>query len=364
MLNFSTLTLSKLKAMCDMPAIPSNGELKSYLKKAIHSLESEPAGYRPLDKAGRPGSLLYFTDNLPTVIVPDLHARADFLLAVLRMTISSSLLPESKGPYHGLVKPQMRVTVFEALQKKQIRVICLGDALHAESRQRDRWLRAYAGYLQGQKVNASMVGEMREGLSLIIMICALKSAFPEHFHFLKGNHENILNQVSNGNHSFKKFASEGEMVLEFMKQVYGTGTLQMYDTFEKSLPLFVQTPWYLASHAEPSRIFTRSEIINAYQEQDVVFGLTWTANDQADPQNVPTMLKDLVPDNPHALWFAGHRPVLEGKYCLRADDKFVQLHNPAEMNVAIIPGKPQPFNFSTQIISVSQWAPSKEEVNR
>lgn len=360
MLNFSTLTLSKLKSMYDMPVIPTNGELKSYLKKAIRSLESEPASYRPQDKAGRPGSLLYFTDDLPTVIVPDLHARADFLMAVLSMTVSSSILPETKTAYYSLMRPQQRTTVFEALQRKQIRVICLGDALHAESRQRDRWLRAYAGFLQGQKTNASMIEEMQEGLSLILMICALKSAFPEHFHFLKGNHENILNQVSNGNHSFKKFASEGEMVFEFMKQVYGNGTLQLYDTFEKSLPLLVQTPWYLASHAEPARIFTRTEIINAYQEEDVIFGLTWTANDQADPGNVPAMLKDLIPDNPHARWFAGHRPVLEGKYNLRAHDLFVQLHNPSEMNVAIIPGKAKPFDLQTQILSVAQWAPDSQ----
>ncbi len=364
MFNFSTLTLSKLESYAQMQNLPSGVELKGALKKAVHALQSEDTSYRPLDKDGHGGGLLQFSDSLATVIVPDLHARADFLMAVLRMSVPTAVLPESKNHHRMTSHPVQRITVFEALQKKQIRLICLGDALHAESRQRDRWLRAYGYFLQGQKINNPMIEEMCEGLSLIMMICSLKSAFPENFHFLKGNHENILNQDSNGNHAFKKFAAEGEMVFEFMKQAYGNNVLGLYDIFEKSLPLFVQTPWFLASHAEPNRIFTRDEIINAYQELDVIFGLTWTPNEAAAPQNVPAMLSAFIPDNPHALWFGGHRPVLDARYLLRAGDKYVQIHNPAAMNVALVPGKIQNFNFDTQILDVSAYVPVKRGEQR
>ncbi len=353
MFGFS-LTLQKLESLYGMQSLPTQGELKTYLKKAVKALNGESTAYRPVTSSGNPGALLHFTDSLPTIIIPDLHARADFLLAVMKMTVSSSVLGAT-GDNKPEGSARQRSTVFEALQRNQIRVICLGDALHAESRERERWLRSYACFIQGQAVNAPMLDEMQEGLSLILMICALKAAFPENFHFLKGNHENILNQDSNGNHAFKKFAAEGEMVYEFMKQVYGNGCLQLYDSFEKALPLFVQTPWYLASHAEPSRVFSSDEIINAYTEPDVVFGLTWTPNEATPPDVVPAMLKQFIPDNPHALWFAGHRPVIDAKYQLRAHDTFVQLHNPSAMNVALIPGKSAPFDFNTQIISVLPW---------
>lgn len=42
------------------------------------------------------------------------------------------------------------------------------------------------------------------------MIMVLKTGFPAHFHFLKGNHENIKNDLGGGNSPFRKLVSEGK----------------------------------------------------------------------------------------------------------------------------------------------------------
>ena len=51
------------------------------------------------------------------------------------------------------------------------------------------------------------------------------------------------------------------------------------------------------------------------------------------------------------LWFGGHRPVKDGKYLLRQDGTYLQLHNPNEMNVAIVVPEKK-FNPEIDIKSV------------
>ena len=51
------------------------------------------------------------------------------------------------------------------------------------------------------------------------------------------------------------------------------------------------------------------------------------------------------------LWFGGPRPVKDGKYLLRQDGTYLQLHNPNEMNVAIVVPEKK-FNPEIDIKSV------------
>ena len=59
--------------------LPDNDSLNSLLKKVITVLASEDGGYRPKTEDGNLGGLLSFEDDLPTILVPDLHARVKFL---------------------------------------------------------------------------------------------------------------------------------------------------------------------------------------------------------------------------------------------------------------------------------------------
>jgi hypothetical protein len=179
--------------------------------------------------------------------------------------------------------------------------------------------------------------EMGESLGIMEMVMEVKSAFPRYFHFLKGNHENIANEQGGGNHPFRKYAYEGSMVTQYVRQFYGDEFFESYYEFEKNLPLFAIGKNFVVSHAEPAVFFEREDIVNYRDRPDVVEGLTWTANDEAEDDSVERMLEYyLQTDEHHELYyFGGHRPV-RGTYELRANGRYVQIHNPERFIIALI----------------------------
>ncbi len=277
---------------------------------------NEDSSYRKYIDDGSPGYLLEFTDTIPTVIVPDLHARNDFFTGILNSRVNGK-------------------TILERVQEQTLRLICLGDGMHAESRARERWIHAYEEYMKGNVVNEYLHEEMTESLQLMMRIMRLKILSPSHFHFLKGNHENILNEEGCGNHPFSKFALEGQLVKDFMLYFYGPGITSLYAAFEKLLPLFVIGKGFLASHAEPAASYTKKQLIKSGIEHDLCEGLTWTANNTVSGEAVKKMLKKYQKNDPHALYFAGHRPV-RNLFELRAEGKFVQIHNPYLKNIVYL----------------------------
>lgn len=294
--------------------LPTKDEIYSLTRKCIAVLDDEAsAPYRR-------GSLLDFTGQaLPLVVVPDLHARGYFLEDVLNYTLPADFCDG-------------QLTVREALDAGAVRVVCVGDALHSEMRGRSRWIMAYMEALGGTGAGTAMTEEMTEGLGLLMDVMRLKMKYKALFHFLKGNHENIRNRLGGGDYPFCKFTDEGAMTNEFMRQVYGEDVIDAVGAFEDALPLAVVSPCAVISHAEPMRAFTRDEIINARDDESIVEGLTWTANDQAEDGSVRAVMQELGCDG---LYITGHRPV-HGKYNLRAGGLLVQIHNPDEEQVALV----------------------------
>ncbi|MDR1747942.1 MAG: hypothetical protein LBR47_02665, partial [Spirochaetaceae bacterium] len=223
-----------------------------------------------------------------------------------------------------------------ALSDGTARLLCLGDAFHAESRARGRWELSYAEFLEGNYTSPPMTEEMAENFALMEMILRCKCAFPEQVHFLRGNHENILNEEGDGGHPFRKFAEEGEMVRRFIIRRYGKLFLETYALLEKSFPLCAIGERFIASHAEPARFYSKEELINTRTHPDVAEGLIWTGNGDAAEGSVGRMLAAYLPSIPDALYFGGHRPV-SGTFSLRAENRFVQLHNPRAQSAAIVP---------------------------
>jgi hypothetical protein len=257
---------------------------------------------------------------VPVIVIPDIHARADFLLSVFNYQLPLDI-------FSG--------TVIEALEQKKISVVCVGDGFHGEGRVKKRWKNAYKKYLEGNPTSSSLNSEMAESLAVMCMVMEAKCSFPENFHFLKGNHENILNEEGNGNHPFRKFAMEGEMVYRFMLSEFGQEILDAYAKFEHLLPLVFRSNNLLISHAEPVRPFTVEEIKDGRCNHEIIIGLTWTGNNEAEENSVSTMLSTWLPDSPEAVYLGGHRPVT-GKYLLRCNGKFIQIHNPDTWPIAIV----------------------------
>lgn len=297
------------------PGPPEPEECLARVDAASAALDSEGGPSRPADSLGRPGGLVRMDPTVPTIVLPDLHARTDFFVSVLFQP-----LPDGQ-------------TVLDAMGEGTLQVLCLGDGFHAEARALDRWKRAYSEFSGGFRKHKAMDEEMRESLGLMEMVMTCKAAFPRYFHFLKGNHENVLNEEGDGNHPFRKFAAEGMMVTGYLELFYGRGFLDRYAGFEKRLPLFAVGPRFLASHAEPLDPYSETELIEARSDPEVILGLTWTDNGAAEPGSVSELLDRFLPEYPGARYFTGHRTI-RGMYRERSGGRHLQIHNPDKFVVA------------------------------
>ena len=298
-------------------------EREAYLENLLEVLEvlgTEPEGVRPADPDWRLGGLELLDPGLPTIVVPDLHARMDFFLSVLAYKAEEG-----------------RKTI-DLLEEGRLQIVCLGDGVHSEGRAARRWRTAMHEFQEEYRVHASMDQEMRESLGVMGMVMEVKRSFPGRFHFLKGNHENITNEMGNGNLPFRKFALEGIMTLDYMERFYGEEMIRAYALFEKELPLLAVGRGFLISHAEPCSFYNRESIIAYRRHPEVVSGLTWTDNDEAEGGSVQRMLAHYLgeSESSHGWYFTGHRPV-SGRYRLRAEGRLVQIHDPEKFIIAHLP---------------------------
>ena len=315
-----TTLAEKLRDIYHSPQPPSPEACREALRAVREVLDAEPEGIRPADPEGKPGGLVLLDRDLSTIVVPDLHARMNFFLSVLAFEAEEGR------------------KAFDLLAEGRLQIVCLGDGVHSEGRAARRW-RAAMDEFQGEyRAHDNMDEEMRESLGAMTMVMEVKRSFPNRFHFLKGNHENIANEMGGGNLPFRKFALEGLMTLDYMQRFYGEETLRSYAQFEKELPLLAAGRGFLISHAEPRSFFDRASLVEYRRHPEVVSGLTWTDNDEAEKGSVPRMLVHYLgeEEGANAHYFTGHRPV-SGHYQLRAEGRLVQIHDPRRFVIACLP---------------------------
>lgn len=297
--------------------LPDSGDLSGILDAVLDALADENPIIRPRDRAGMPGGLVLLDSNITTILVPDLHARTGYMNSLIDMNVAGSPLLD------GLIEGSLQV-------------LCVGDGFHSEARGAERWRRAWKEYKGGFRRHAAMDDEMREGLNLMAMVMILKTAFPERFHFLKGNHENVANVETGGNRPFGKYAWEGQMVRDWFIEFLGGGMLDRWAEFENTLPILAVGNRFLVSHAEPRTFYERERLIEYRGDDELIFDFTWTGNGEAEQGSVDAMLEHyLGGDSENALYFGGHRPV-RGLFGLRAEKRYIQIHNPERHIVAVL----------------------------
>lgn len=324
--------LKRIVSYKNAAALPAEELLLSLCDKAVSALDAEDVSYRPRAKDATPGGLLDFSaEKKPVIIVPDLHARPDFLPRLVRCKIGAS---SASG--------EEPMTVLSALNKGLLFVVCVGDCFHSETMGEcyERWKRAYDEWLLGNVQNRFIQKEMQECFATLFAVLELKAAFPRNFHFLKGNHENILNVNGAGDFAFRKFVLEGQMVKDFMDAWYSEASVHVIHCFEYALPIVALFETFGISHAEPAFACTREEIVNYHEYPQVIRAFTWTANDEAEEGSVRRLFSTLRKDalsavKAGALWFGGHRPVPD-TYLLRQNGSYVQIHNPDKMNITLV----------------------------
>lgn len=333
--------LISLDSCLKLKQLPDHDTLFTLTDEVSSLLEKEPSEYRPLDDNQEAGSLIELQEEIPVIIVPDIHGRPDFIKNILNFKLDSSLGFSSS------------MTVRKALEKEKIYLVCVGDAIHTELT-KERWQSIQVECDNGNFANEPMLEEMQLSLGALCLVMRLKLEFPKNFHFIKGNHENILNITGEGDFSFIKYADEGEDCRNFIESYYGDDILYLIHYYERCLPLVVCSKGAncVISHAEPAAFYLKGEIINGHLSSEVVTGLTWTRNNQVTERTAMFLMKNLLKPEiaEKGFYFAGHRPVAEN-YALRQGGRFVQLHNPAKQNIAVvIPG--QDFDPEINIVSV------------
>ena len=296
--------------------VPDSAEYLEKVESVINVLNRDNPSLRPLAENGLPGGIIHLYQDIPTIIVPDIHARLELIASLANLRTAEK-------------------SFFQLMEDKEMQVVCVGDGFHSELNGKKRWLDAYAEYEKGYKKHKNIDEEMIACFGLMEMVMELKINYPDNFHFLKGNHENIKNEETGGDHPFRKFALEGEMVKTWIIRFYGEYFLNRYSEFETKLPLLAIGENFLISHAEPYRLFKPDEITN--YSPDTIHGLTWTANGEAEEGSVKEMLEFYIPDKKIAekYYFGGHR-IISKKYKIRADGLFVQIHNPKNLQVVYI----------------------------
>lgn len=260
--------------------------------------------------------------DLPTIIVPDLHARRDFLVDALGYQIDGK-------------------SVLELLQEGRINVVCLGDGMHAESRAKNRWREAE---FDTDKLDE----EMAESLGTMQMIMELKSAFPQYFHYIRGNHDEIGGE-------FHKYADESQQVRDWIKKHYGEDFIRKYADFEDSLPLMAVGANFIASHAAPmfdsEGKHINSPTIEQIQKKDsyAINALTWGNNTGRIGEDetqflIPAVKKMLAGlGKPEATWFIGHRRA-DATFHPQADGRLIQINDPQREIIAVVPGAGSSFD--------------------
>ena len=337
-----------------MTDLPSAKLLSSLVEKVCSVLKNEEEACRPRNCVGEVGSLLNLSEDYsrPTVLVPDIHARPDFIKNILNCSLPADFLeaPEAEKSF----------TVLEALKHKLINVVCVGDAVHTEL-YGERWTMIAEEFRKGGHQGFFMTEEMILNFATLCSLMKLKIRFPQNFHFLKGNHENILNCNYGGDFAFYKYANEGEMVKTFMTEQYDEKLLNKIARYENLLPLAAYGSNYVVSHAEPAAVYSREQLIDARFDDSIVEGLIWTRNGQVTKPTALPIMKELLGKKQakKALYFAGHRPV-KGLYALRQKDIFVQIHNPKLQNIFMVPCG-RAFDFNKDIINTKIQTFAKQE---
>lgn len=311
--------------------LPSFSTLSAALAAGLSANLSAPESLRQRAiSGGGPGGALRLPARRPVVIVPDLHARPEFVDALCAAWL-----------------PQLECDLGRALAEEKATLLFLGDIPHAEGPEAARrWVTASRKLAASGEERAILSPEMDEemGLSLraLLRVIDLETNFPGSVFCLKGNHDNMTNAADHGDFPFYKYADEGRMGALWLRTRYGHDIAAVLREYELSLPIAAIGDRFCASHAEPAFPITEAMLRDYRQKPDVVRALIWTANGEAEPGAVAESLSALLGSAQAAecaLWFAGHRPI-SGAYAPRAGGRLIQIHNPSRWQlVYLIPGE-------------------------
>ena len=175
-------------------------EAIALLQEVNEILEREK--YRPRDKDGRPGGVVALPDDSTAIIVGDLHARVDNLLAVLSQN-----------------------NFLEALEAGRATLVILGDAVHPDG--------------------DTALDEMESSMLIMDLIFKLKIRFPKQVFYVRGNHDSFSEDLA------KQGIPQGLIWKRALKKQRGKDYQKEMKRFYELLPYVAFSRHFVACHAAP-----------------------------------------------------------------------------------------------------------------
>lgn len=259
------------------------------------------------------GGLVRLRPDLRTLVIPDLHGRRDYLVRVLTRRD-----PQTGARYASL------------LRRGELQVVLLGDGMHTE--RAARWARA-----ERDPRGPAMRQEAAESLGTMKLVMELKAAHPEHFHYLKGNHDNILDERRRGNWPVSKHTEQGEGALtrSYLEGRFGGGLVERWQRFESLLPVVAVGNGFALAHSGPERVARRRAIQR--RQATAVENFTWTDLTGRGAQQARMARQQLRELGvPEGFFLAGHREAPR----VRRQGQFFQLNSADQMYFAVLePGR-------------------------
>nr|BBH87797.1 hypothetical protein KTC_25480 [Thermosporothrix sp. COM3] len=297
------------------------------------------------------GSLIDLQD-VPTIVIPDLHARRELLLAILETRLET-------GPLAGQ-------QVFELLQQGRINVVCVGDIMHSE--ERAYWVINDDGEWSEELLDKEMV----RSLGTALMVMYLKIHYPDHFYCLRGNHDDIAGELTG---DFRKFVGlryrnselvfvdgrpvvtgkkgESQLIRDWVlaREGWGQPFLEKWARFEHELPLFARASYFVVSHTLPLAPLNRADLENPAKLREVAFELT--SRRGINPEAIVRTLTNLGMMDQVERWFYGHSHVFPyvngGRYEADLDGLLVRLNNPKQHVYAYVPASTEERHFDPEL---------------
>ncbi len=328
LVSFGNTTMQVAAALVGGPV----GLAMADLQKAAASPVLEREEVYEASMAGAEAALSHETGivdlprGVPTLVLSDLHARRDFLVKAMEHKVDGS-------------------SVFDLMKAGKINVVCIGDGMHAEGRARDRWMIAEQDAMVGRH-SAALDQEMVEGLGTMKMVMDLKTQFPENFHFLRGNHDEVKGNFC----KYSRSVGEAALVRNWMTETYGADFVEKYASFEESLPLVARGEGWVYSHAAPGGTLSRDAV--EHRDPRAFAQLAWTENRNWDDSRSDVQARFQANLNEvgggGGRWMVGHRPVEDGLARRQFGGQLVQINAPDDFVVALVPaqgGEPQVFSL-------------------
>jgi hypothetical protein len=224
---------------------------------------------RPIDSDRRPGGLIEFPPNLRPIIIGDLHANLDNLIAIIDYGSNREDFEEGRAA-----------------------LVFVGDSVHDDR----------TGHMM----------EMASSVEILEYILRLIAEHPRSVYYIRGNHDTFDERLR------KSGIAQG---LEFKKALVaaeGPDYLAAVQRFFDSLPMFIIGPGFAITHAGPPRGgLVREELIDIKRYPEKYHQLMWNRVNEfhGNPSPKEYGEKDLrlvieqLDLPPETIFIVGHNPL-------------------------------------------------------